>query len=94
LTVKAETLIPGGSPLPPEHGAAPFAALLACLIASAPDPAAVPGLPRRAERRLHRHLKSDTDNSPEWIRNSVSNALGHGLFPVDLLFQLVLIDAA
>jgi hypothetical protein len=44
LTVTAETLIPGGSQLPPEHGAAPFAALLACLIATAPDPAAVPGL--------------------------------------------------
>jgi len=44
LTVTAETLIPGGSQLPPEHGAAPFAALLACLIASAPDPAAVSGL--------------------------------------------------
>src|SRR6202042_3450996 len=46
LTVTAETLIPGGSQLPPEHGAAPFAALLACLIASAPDPAPVPAVDR------------------------------------------------
>jgi hypothetical protein len=44
LTVTAETLVPGGSQLPAEGGAAPFAALLARLIRSAPGPAAVPSL--------------------------------------------------
>jgi hypothetical protein len=44
LTLTAETHIPGGSQLPPGQGAAPFAALLARLIASAPDPAALPCL--------------------------------------------------
>jgi hypothetical protein len=44
LTVTAEILVPGGSQLPPEDGAAPFAALLARLISSAPAPAAVPVL--------------------------------------------------
>lgn len=44
LTVSAETGVPGGSPLPPEEGAAPFAALLARLIKSAPTPASVPDL--------------------------------------------------
>jgi hypothetical protein len=36
MTVTAETEVPGGSPLPTEAGAAPFAALLARLIGSAP----------------------------------------------------------
>jgi Phosphotransferase enzyme family len=44
MAVTAETEVPGGSPLPAEAGAAPFAALLARLIGSAPAPAAVPGL--------------------------------------------------
>ena len=44
LTVSAETAVPGGRPLPPEEGAAPFAALLARLIKSAPTPASVPEL--------------------------------------------------
>jgi Phosphotransferase enzyme family len=45
LTVSAETAVPGGRPLPPEQGAAaPFAALLARLIESAPTPASVPDL--------------------------------------------------
>ena len=44
LTVSAEMGVPGGSPLPPEEGAAPFAALLARLIKSAPTPASVPDL--------------------------------------------------
>jgi hypothetical protein len=44
LTVTAETLVPGGSQLPAEGGAAPFAALLARLIDSAPGPADVPEL--------------------------------------------------
>src|SRR5215475_8000202 len=44
LTVTAETEVPGGSPLPVEAGAAPFAALLARLIASAPSPDGVPSL--------------------------------------------------
>jgi len=42
LTITAETAMPGGRPLPPEEGAAPFAALLARLIKSAPTPASVP----------------------------------------------------
>ena len=44
LTVTAETLVPGGSQLPAEGGAAPFAALLARLVSTAPSPAAVPAL--------------------------------------------------
>lgn len=44
VTVTAEALVPGGSPLPTEGGAVPFAALLARLISSAPVPAAVPSL--------------------------------------------------
>jgi hypothetical protein len=44
LTVTAEVLVPGGSQLPAEGGAAPFAALLARLVSSAPAPAAVPAL--------------------------------------------------
>lgn len=44
LTVTAETLVCGGSQLPSDDGAAPFAALLARLISTAPDPAAVPAL--------------------------------------------------
>jgi hypothetical protein len=42
LTITAEAAMPGGRPLPPEEGAAPFAALLARLIKSAPTPASVP----------------------------------------------------
>lgn len=44
LTVTAETLVAGGSQLPAEGGAAPFAALLSRLIGSAPGPADVPSL--------------------------------------------------
>ena len=44
FTVTAEVLVPGGSELPAEGGAAPFAALLARLIGSAPSPADVPSL--------------------------------------------------
>lgn len=44
LTITAETAVPGGSLLPPEEGAAPFAALLSRLIKSAPSPASVPNL--------------------------------------------------
>ena len=44
LTVSAETAVPGGRPLPAEEGAAPFAALLARLIKSAPTPTSVPDL--------------------------------------------------
>jgi Phosphotransferase enzyme family len=44
LTLTAEAAMPGGRPLPPEDGAAPFAALLARLIKSAPAPASVPDL--------------------------------------------------
>jgi hypothetical protein len=44
LTITAETLMEGGSQLPAEDGAGPFAALLARLISLAPAPAAVPAL--------------------------------------------------
>jgi Phosphotransferase enzyme family len=44
LAVTAEALVPGGSQLPAEGGAAPFAALLARLVGSAPGPAVVPAL--------------------------------------------------
>ena len=44
LAVTAETSIPGGGQRPPEHGAAPFAALLARLVASAPAVTSVPSL--------------------------------------------------
>jgi hypothetical protein len=44
LTVTAEVLVPGGSQLQAGGGAAPFAALLARLVSSAPGPAAVPSL--------------------------------------------------
>jgi hypothetical protein len=44
LTVTAETLVTAGSQLPAESGAAPFAALLARLVSSAPGPAEVPSL--------------------------------------------------
>jgi hypothetical protein len=42
--VTAETFISGGGQLPPERGAAPFAALLAQLVRSAPGVARVPDL--------------------------------------------------
>jgi hypothetical protein len=44
MTVTAETAVTGGTPLPTEAGAAPFAALLARLVAAAPAPGAVPEL--------------------------------------------------
>jgi hypothetical protein len=44
LAVTAETAIPGGGQLSPKAGAAPFAALLARLIDSAPDPSRTPTL--------------------------------------------------
>lgn len=44
LTVTAEALVPGGSQLPAEGGAAPFAALLARLVSSAPGPSEIPSL--------------------------------------------------
>jgi Phosphotransferase enzyme family len=80
MTVTAETEVPGGSPRPPEAGAAPFAALLARLIASAPAPAAVPGLmpspPWTAWDHPGRRLWPDLDEhgqdlnivaAPEWV---------------------------
>lgn len=44
VTVTAEVLVPGGSQLPTEDGAMPFAALLVRLISSAPGAADVPSL--------------------------------------------------
>lgn len=43
FAVTAETWVPGGGQRPPGHGAAPFAALLARLVGSAPGAASVPG---------------------------------------------------
>ena len=42
--ITAETYIPGGAQLPPSHGAAPFAALLARLITLAPPVGGLPAL--------------------------------------------------
>ncbi len=80
MTVTAETEMPGGSPLPTEAGAAPFAALLARLIASAPAPAAVPSLmpspPWTGWDHPGRRLWPDLDEhgqdlnivaGPEWV---------------------------
>ena len=80
MTVTAETEIPGGSPLPIEAGAAPFAALLARLIASAPAPAAVtdlsPSPPWTGWDHTGRGLWPDLDEhgqdlnlvgGPEWV---------------------------
>jgi hypothetical protein len=44
LAVTAETAMPGGSQLSPEHGAAPFAGLLNRLIDSAPEPSTIASL--------------------------------------------------
>jgi hypothetical protein len=44
LMITAEALVPGGSQLPAEGGASPFAALLARLVSSAPVLAGVPSL--------------------------------------------------
>jgi hypothetical protein len=83
VTVTAETEVPGGSPLPTEAGAAPFAALLARLIASAPAVAAVPSLtpspPWAAWDHPGRRLWPDRDEhgqdlnlvgGPEWVEEA------------------------
>ena len=44
FAVTAETCVPGGGQRPPEQGAAPFAALLARLVGSAPGVGSVPSL--------------------------------------------------
>jgi hypothetical protein len=80
LTVTAETEVPGGSRLSTEAGAAPFAALLARLIASAPAAAAVsslmPSPPWTAWDHPGRRLWPDRDEhgqdlnlvgGPEWV---------------------------
>jgi hypothetical protein len=80
MTVTAEKEIPGGSPRPTEAGAAPFAALLAQLIASAPAPTAVPDLapspPWAGWDHPGRRLWPDLDEhgqdlnlveGPEWV---------------------------
>ena len=83
MAVSAETEVPGGSPLPTEAGAAPFAALLARLIASAPDRAAVPDLvpspPWAGWDHPGRRLWPDLDEhgqdlnlvgGPEWVEDA------------------------
>jgi hypothetical protein len=83
MTVTAETEVPGGGPLPAEAGAAPFAALLARLIASAPAPAAVrslvPSPPWTGWDHPGRRLWPDLDEhgqdlnivaGPEWVDNA------------------------
>ncbi len=80
LTVTAETAVTGGRPLPRAEGAAPYAALLARLIASAPDPAGVPDVtpapPWAAWDHPGRRLWPDRDEhgndlnvvlGPEWL---------------------------
>ncbi len=80
MTVTAETEVPGGRPLPADAGAAPFAALLARLIAAAPAPEAVPGLspspPWAGWDHPGRRLWPDLDEhgqdlnrvaAPEWV---------------------------
>jgi hypothetical protein len=78
--VTAETEVGGGSPLPPSAGAAPFAALLARLIALAPASASIAGLspspPWTAWDHPGRRLWPDLDEhgqnlnlvgGPEWV---------------------------
>jgi hypothetical protein len=80
LTITAETAVTGGAPLPPEEGAAPFAALLARLIESAPSPTSVPNLspspPWTGWDHPGRRLWPDRDEhghdlnvvtGPEWV---------------------------
>ncbi len=80
MTVTAETEMSGGRPLPTEEGVAPFAALLARLISSAPAPAVVPDLtpspPWTAWGHPGRRLWPDVDEhgqdlnlvqGPEWV---------------------------
>ncbi|HEU5043212.1 MAG TPA: phosphotransferase [Nocardioidaceae bacterium] len=81
--VTAETEVRGGSPLPPEVGATPFAALLARLIASAPASVSVSGLspspPWTAWDHPGRQLWPDLDEhgqdlnlvgGPEWVEEA------------------------
>ena len=85
MTVTAETEVPGGSPLSTEAGEAPFAALLARLIGSAPAPAAVPDLvpspPWTGWDHPGRRLWPDLDEhgqdlnlvaAPEWVDGAAS----------------------
>jgi hypothetical protein len=80
MTVTAEREVPGGSPVPGEAGAAPFAVLLARLIAAAPAAAAVqsltPSPPWTAWDHPGRRLWPDRDEhgqdlnlvgGPEWV---------------------------
>jgi hypothetical protein len=80
LTVTAEALVPGGSQLPADGGATPFAALLARLISSAPSLADVPSLapspPWTGWDHLGSRLWSDRDDQgrdlnsapgPAWV---------------------------
>jgi hypothetical protein len=83
MTITAETEVPGGSPLPPEEGAAIFAALLARLVASAPAAAKVPSLvpspPWAGWDHPGRRLWPDLDEhgqdlntvaAPEWVEDA------------------------
>ena len=80
MAVTAEEYVSGGGPLPTEAGAAPFAALLARLIDSAPDARAVqsvtPSPPWTAWDHPGRRLWPDLDEhgqdlnlvgGPEWV---------------------------
>jgi hypothetical protein len=80
MTITAEREVPGGSPLPTEAGPAPFAALLARLIASAPAAAVVsslmPSPPWTAWDHPGRRLWPDLDEhgqdlnivgGPKWV---------------------------
>jgi hypothetical protein len=83
MAVTAEAEVPGGSPLSVDEGAAPFAALLARLIASAPAPAAVaslvPSPPWAGWDHPGQRLWPDVDEhgqdlntvaAPEWVEDA------------------------
>jgi hypothetical protein len=83
--ITAETYIPGGTQLPAARGAAPFAALLAWLIRSAPDPSAVsslePSPPWTAWDHSGQRLWPDQDDTgrdlnaypgPAWVDDAAS----------------------
>lgn len=89
LTVTAEREVPGGDPLTTAAGAAPFAALLARLIASAPAAADVPSLtpspPWTAWDHPGRRLWPDLDehgqdlnlvDGPAWVDDAARRVRG------------------
>ena len=89
LVITAESYVPGGTQLPAGGGAAPFAALLARLIRSAPGPAAVPSLapspPWTAWDHPGKRLWPDQDDTgrdlngypgPAWVDDAARRVRG------------------